>query len=110
MKRVRNQDIGELNPELLQYYCRWNSIHRSHCPPTQLRATTVAKTPSNRSFASSKELGIVMIDSIRGMVRVIIRDFALSMVGKDVMRRSHMEVLSGKEDSWVSHLLYVNRF
>lgn len=61
-------------------------------------------------FSSSKEYGLVPVDSIRGRVHVVRGDKALPLISGHVLRRQNLASACAMETGWSSHIFYVNRF
>ena len=62
------------------------------------------------STLSSKQYGLISIDSIRGLVNIVPADVEMGLLHKTNLRRMNFEKLRSGENGWASDIFYVNRF
>ena len=62
------------------------------------------------STCSSKQYGLMPIDSIRGLVNIVPADVEMGLLHKSKLRTMCYDKLRSDEKGWASDLFYVNRF
>lgn len=68
------------------------------------------RTQGDGSYASSREYGLVPVDSIRGRIHVVRGDVGMELVHESLHRKAQLVELCNGELGWPSQMFYVNRF
>lgn len=61
-------------------------------------------------YSTSHEIGLVPIDSVRGVFHLVPRDPFIHQLARCARRKKSLEDLNGSSQGWEQDILYVNRF